>query len=75
MDLICLQKTKFKKNSIELVRSLGGGRSVGWAAVDALRASRGILIFCDSRTIQLLDKEGGQFTLSCCYKFVENDQL
>ena len=57
MDLVRLQETKLKGSSKELVRSLGVGRFVDWAVVNAIGASGGILIFWDSRVLQLVDKE------------------
>lgn len=35
----------------------------------------GILIFWDSRSMQLLDKEEGLFSLSCKFKLVEEDLI
>ena len=65
MDIVCLQETKLKGTSSELVRSLGVGGFIKWASVDALGASGGILIMWDSRVFQLLEKEESQYTLSC----------
>ena len=44
VDLVCFQGTKLKGASTDLVRSLGVGRFVDWAAVNVVGASRGILI-------------------------------
>ena len=53
--------------SQEMVRSLSGGRCLDWVASNALGASGGILIFWDSRVIQLLEVLESRFSLS--YKF------
>ena len=44
-DLVCLQETKVKGMSCDFVRSLGSGRFLDWATVNATGASGGILIF------------------------------
>ena len=51
--------------------SLGVGRSLGWGAVNALGASRGIVLW-DTRVLQLLEMEEGTFTISCLFKNVED---
>ena len=74
VDLVCLQETKLKGSSKELVRSLGGlGRFVDWAAVNAVVASGGILIFWDSRVHQLVGKEESQSSLSCNLRYCEDN--
>ena len=45
MDLVCIQETMLKGISRDLVRSIGLGRFVDWVVVNAVGASRGILIF------------------------------
>ena len=57
----------------KLVRSLGVGRSVDWAAVNAIGASGGILIFWDSRVLQFVGKEESQSSLSCKFKNCEDN--
>ena len=73
MDVVCLQETKIKEVSTGLIRSLGVGRFLDWAALRAEGASGGIVIFWDSRVLNLLAKEEGQFTLSCRFKFIVED--
>ena len=63
MDIVCLQETKLKGTSSEMVRSLGVGGFIKWASVDAIGALGGILIMWDSRVFQLLEKEESQHTL------------
>ena len=45
VDVVCLQETKFKEVSTGLIRSLGLGRFLDWAALRAEGASGGIVIF------------------------------
>ena len=49
------------------------GRFLEWAALRARSASGGIIIFWDSRVLQLLDKEEGLFSISCRFKIIEDD--
>ena len=44
VDVVCLQETKIKKTNRETALSLGVGRYLEWGAVNALGASRGIVI-------------------------------
>ena len=74
VDVVCLQETKFKEVSSGLIRSLGVRRFLDWAAIRAEGASGGIVIFWDSRVLQLLDKEEGQFTVSCRFKLSAEDR-
>ena len=73
VDVVCQQETKFKEVSSGLIRSLGVGRFLEWAALSAEGASRGIVIFWNSLVLKLLAKEEGQFTVSCRFKFLEDD--
>ena len=57
VDVVCLQETKFKEVSIGLIRSLGVGRFLDWAALRAEGASGGIVIFWDFHVLKLLAKE------------------
>ena len=70
---LCLQETKLKEVSNGMIRNLGVGRFLDWATIKAEGASGGILIFWDTRVIQLLEKEEGQYTLSCRFKLLEED--
>ena len=73
VDLVCLQETKLKGASTDLVRSLRVGRFVDWATVNPVGASGGILILWDSRILQLVDKEESQFSLSCSFRNCEDN--
>ncbi|RVW34350.1 Transposon TX1 uncharacterized 149 kDa protein [Vitis vinifera] len=66
------QGNKIQSMSKGVVRSLGSGRFLDWRALDASGAAGGILICWDKRTLEILDWEEGQFSLSCRFKNVEN---
>ena len=72
VDLICIQETKIQAMSDSIARSIGSGRFLDWKAVNAEGASGGILICWDRRSLDILDWEEGQFTLSCRFRNVEN---
>ena len=59
VDVVCLQETKFMEVSSGLIRSLGVGRFLDWAALRVDGASGGIVIFWDSCVLKLLAKEEG----------------
>ena len=71
-NIVCLPETKIKDVSKGLIRSLGVGRFLDWAALRAEGASGGIIIFWDSHVLQLLEKEEGNYTLSCRLKNIED---
>ena len=73
VDVVCQQDTKFKEVYSGLIRNLGVGRFLDWAALRAEGALGGIIIFWDSRVLKLLAKEEGQFTVSCRFKFLVDD--
>ena len=50
-DVVCLQETKLKEVSNRMIKSLGVGRFLEWAAIKAEGALGGILIFWDTRVI------------------------
>ena len=72
VDLLCIQEIKIQSMSEGIVRSLGSGRFLDWRALNAEGAAGGILICWDKRSLDILDWEEGQFTLSCRFKIVEN---
>ena len=55
-----------------LVRSLGSRRFLNWDAMGAQGAARGILICWDKRTLEVLEMEMGQFSISCRLRNVED---
>ncbi|XP_034692384.1 uncharacterized protein LOC117919321 [Vitis riparia] len=55
-----------------VVRSLGSRRFLDWGAMGAHGAARGILICWDKRTLEVLEMEVGQFSISCRFRNVED---
>ena len=72
VDLLCIQETKIQPMSEGVVRSLGSGRFLDWRALDADGAVGGLLICWDKRSLEILDWEEGQFSLSCRFRNVED---
>ena len=72
VDLFCLQETKIQAMSEGVVRSLGTGRFLDWGALDASGSAGGILICWDKRTLDVLELEVGQFSISCRFSNVED---
>ena len=54
------------------MRSLGSERFLDWRALDADGAAGGLLICWDKRSLEILDWEEGQYSLSCRFKNVED---
>ena len=52
-----------------VARSLGSGRFLDW---DASGSVGGILICWDKRSLEILDWEEGQFSISCRFRNVED---
>ena len=75
MDLICIQETKIQAMSDSIARSICSERFLDWKAVNAEGVSGGILICWDRRSLDILDWEEGQFTLSCRFRNVENGAI
>ena len=75
VDLVCLQETKVQEMSVELVRSLGVGRSLNWKALNAEGSARGILLLWDNSCISLVDSGVGSFSVSCLFKMTEDGFL
>ena len=72
MDLFCIQEMKIQTKTEGVVRSLGIGRFLDWRALDASGSVGGILICWDKRTLEILDLEVGQFSISCRFRKVED---
>ena len=72
VDLLCIQETKIQPMSKGVVRSLGSGKFLGWRALDAEGVAGGILICWDKRSLDILDWEEGQFSLSYKFRNVED---
>ena len=54
------------------MRSLGSGRFLDWKALDAFGSTGDILICWDKRSLEMLEWEEGQFSISCKFRNVEN---
>ena len=72
VDLVCLQETKLQKMSSTDARSIGVGRLAEWRAVEAEGSAGGILVFWDTRKLELVEAEIGQFSVTCMFKNVED---
>ena len=55
-----------------IIRSLGMGRFLGWAVVEAEGVAGGILIFYDKRVIELVGMEVGIFSISYGFRNYAN---
>ena len=64
VDLLCIQETKIQVLSDRVVKSLGSGRFLDWKALDAIGSAGGILICWDKRSLEILEWEEGQFSIS-----------
>uniref|UniRef100_F6H607 EF-hand domain-containing protein n=1 Tax=Vitis vinifera TaxID=29760 RepID=F6H607_VITVI len=58
-----------------MVKSLGVGRFLDWRTIEAAGAAGGILICWDKRSLELLEWEEGQFSISCKFRTVENGAI
>ncbi|RVW72592.1 Transposon TX1 uncharacterized 149 kDa protein [Vitis vinifera] len=55
-----------------VVKSLGVGRFLDWRTLEAIGAAGGVLVCWDKRSLELLEWEEGQFSVSCKFRTVEN---
>ena len=62
-DLVCLLETKVKDISMQMVKSVGVGRFLNWASVDARGAAGGLLLFWDNRVLENLEVESGGYSI------------
>ena len=51
-----------------LVRSVGVGRFLNWASVDARGVAGGLLLFWDNRVLEKLDVESGGYSISVRFR-------
>ena len=72
VDLFRLQETKIQAMSEGLVRSLGTGRFLDWGALDAYGSAGGLLICWDKRTLEVLEMEVGNCSITCRLRNVED---
>ena len=71
-DLVCCLETKVLEMSLKLVKSSGTGRFTDSGAVDVGGAPGGIMIFWDNRVLELLELERGVYSISGCFRNVED---
>ena len=69
VDLLCIQETKIQLMTEGVVKSLGVGRFLDWRALEAVG---GVLICWDKRSLEILECEECQFSISCKFRNVEN---
>ena len=72
VDLFWLRETKIQAMSEGLLRSLGTGRFLDWGALDAYGSAGGLLICWDKRTLEVLEMEVGNFSISYRLRNVED---
>ena len=70
--MLCIQETKIQLMFEGVVKSLGAGRFLDWRALKVFGSTRGVLICWDKRSIEILDWEEGQFSISYKFRNVEN---
>ena len=75
VDVVCLWETKMQDMSIRMVQSLGVGRFLQWGAMNARGASKGVVVFCDNKVLEMVRMEVGQFSISCHFKNCEDGFL
>ncbi|RVW16145.1 hypothetical protein CK203_074270 [Vitis vinifera] len=74
-DLVCIQEMKIQTMTEGVVRSLGSGRFLDWGAMGAQGSTGGILVCWDKRSLELLEMEVGNFSISCRLKNVEDEMV
>ena len=72
---MCLQETKIQELSSAVARGLGVGRLAEWRVVEAKGTAGGILVFWDTRKLELVETEIGHFSVTCMFKNVEDGFL
>ncbi|KAJ9700063.1 hypothetical protein PVL29_005748 [Vitis rotundifolia] len=70
VDLWCIQETKMQVMSEGVVRSLSSRRFIDWRALNAIGTAGGVLICWDKRSMEILEWEEGQFSISCKFRNV-----
>ena len=72
LDLVCLLETKVKEMSQQMVNSVGIGRFLNWASVDARGAAGGFLLLWDNRVLENLEVESGGYSISIRFRNVSD---
>ena len=72
VDLVCFLETKMQEMSEKVVKGLGVGRFLNWEIVNARGVSGGIMFFWENRVLDFLVYERGRFSISGCFKNIED---
>jgi hypothetical protein len=75
IDIVCLQETKLKMVSNQIVHSLWRCPYKEWCHVDSIGASGGILLMWDRRVVTKLDVCLGNYVAACSFRNVEDGFL
>ena len=75
VDLVCLQETKIQELSSVVARNLGAGRLAEWRMVEAEGTAGFILVFWNTRKLDMVEFEIGHFSVTCKFKNVEDGFL
>ena len=54
--------------SLQMVKSMGVGRFLNWASVDARGAAGGLLLFWDNKVLENLEVESGGYSISVRFR-------
>jgi hypothetical protein len=75
VDIVCLQETKLKMVSNQLVQSLWRCPYKEWCHVDSCGASGGILLMWDRRLVSKIGDCLGNYVVACSFRNVEDGFL
>jgi hypothetical protein len=75
VDIVCLQETKLKMVSNQLVQSLWRCPYKEWCHVDSCGASGGILLMWDRRVVSKIEDCLGNYVVACSFRNVEDGFL
>jgi hypothetical protein len=75
VDIVCLQETKLKMVSNQLVQSLWRCPYKEWCHMDSCGASGGILLMWDRRVVSKIEVCLGNFVVACSFRNVEDGFL
>jgi exonuclease III len=70
VDIVCLQETKLKGMSRNIVRSSWGQSHVYWCCLDSNGALGGILIMWNNRVVEKVEECVGAYTLAVSFRNV-----
>jgi hypothetical protein len=75
VDIVCLQETKLKMVSNQLVQSLWRCPYKEWCHMDSCGASGGILLMWDRRVVSKIEDCLGNYVVACSFRNVEDGFL